>query len=400
MICSTSCFSRARIAWKLVALLLLSGCALSAAKTDPPVSNEERPTVAAGDLIAIFPVDNLTGDRAPVDIVGGLLRTKLEERGLRLIDDETIEEFMREHRVRDTGGVDSRVSDGLKEQTGASALLLTSLELFQDQGSPRVAMFSRLVSTGARPQIVWMDGVGMAGDEFPGLLAIGRIDDPHLLLEMAVTCIADSMVQALPAAAEPGATAARSDLPDCGPRGDVVLSSKDARAKRRHRPSMSFRSPAIEPNRRYKVAVIPFLNLSDRRNAGRILALHFVNQLSRSEFLTVVEPGIVREELLEHRIIMEAGPSLENAEVLSSDESLGADLVFSGSVFDYQDAVGVPKGDFSVTLIEKGSLRVVASFHSQNTGEDGVLFFGQGGIHTAHRLAAEMAKATIGMLQQ
>jgi hypothetical protein len=99
--------------------------------------------------------------------------------------------------------------------------------------------------------------------------------------------------------------------------------------------------------------------------------------------------------LLARRIIMEAGPSLENAEALSGRESLGADLVFSGSVFDYQDAVGVPKVDFSATLIQKGSSRVVWSANSHSTGEDGVFFFGQGEIHTAHRLASDMARGAI-----
>jgi hypothetical protein len=92
---------------------------------------------------------------------------------------------------------------------------------------------------------------------------------------------------------------------------------------------------------------------------------------------------------------MEAGPSLENAEILSNKSALGVDLVCSGSVFDYQDAIGLPKVDFSVELIEKGSQRVVWSSRSHNTGDDGVFFFNQGRINTAHRLAARMARGTV-----
>ncbi len=110
--------------------------------------------------------------------------------------------------------------------------------------------------------------------------------------------------------------------------------------------------------------------------------------------------GRVRQELLEHRVVMAAGPSLENAEVLSNDESLGVDLVLSGVVFDYQDAVGIPKVDFSVTMIEKESRRVVWSSRSHSTGEDGVLFFNLGMVHTAHQLASEMARGTSEALNQ
>jgi TolB-like protein len=163
---------------------------------------------------------------------------------------------------------------------------------------------------------------------------------------------------------------------------------------------MSFGSPIADLDRRYSMAVIPFLNLSQRKNAGRILELHFVNQLFRNDSLSIVEPGLVREELLEHRVVMAAGPSLENAEVLSNDESLGVDLVFSGVVFDYQDAFGIPKVDFSVTMIEKESRRVVWSSRSHGTGEDGVLFFDLGMVHTAHQLASEMARGTSEALSQ
>jgi TolB-like protein len=163
---------------------------------------------------------------------------------------------------------------------------------------------------------------------------------------------------------------------------------------------MSFGFPFADVNRRYSVAVIPFLNLSQRTNAGKILELHFVKRLFRNESVSIVEPGLVRQELLEHRVVMAAGPSLENAEALSNDESLGVDLVLSGVVFDYQDAVVIPKVDFSVTMIEKESRRVVWSSRSDGTGEDGVLFFDFGTVHTAHQLASELARGTSEALSQ
>jgi TolB-like protein len=142
------------------------------------------------------------------------------------------------------------------------------------------------------------------------------------------------------------------------------------------------------------VAVIPFLNLSQRKNAGKIVELHFVNQLLRNPALSVAEPGLVREELLAQRVVMEAGPSLENAEALSSDESLGVDLVLSGVVFDYQDGAGTPKVEFSVTMIDKENHKVVWSSRSHSTGEEGVYFFDLGKVYTAHELVSEMTRGT------
>ena len=100
------------------------------------------------------------------------------------------------------------------------------------------------------------------------------------------------------------------------------------------------------------------------------------------------------EALLAHRAVMEAGPSLENAEALTSDDSLGVDLVLSGVVFDYQDGIGIPKVDFSVTIIDKENRKIVWSSRSDSTGDEGVFFFDLGTVYTAHQLAADMARAT------
>ena len=95
---------------------------------------------------------------------------------------------------------------------------------------------------------------------------------------------------------------------------------------------------------------------------------------------------------------MEAGPSFANASLLSSDGSLGVDLVLTGTVFGYRDGIGTPEVDFAVKAFEKESRRVVWSSRSHNDGEEGVFFFGVGRIQTAHRLASEMARAAVTVL--
>jgi len=400
MTCSTSCSTRTRSALALAALLVASSCSSPGGTSASAAAGVTQPGMGSVSRIAVFPVDNLTGKLAPVDVVGRALQAILSDRGVQLVGDEEMAAFMRKHRVRYIAGVDSRVARELKEETGAGALLITSLELYQEGDEPRVAMFSRLVSTGERPRILWVDGVGMSGDEFPGLLGIGRIEIADLLLERATECIAGSLVETLPHVTELRDSGAREGANDCGPRGKVDFRMEDETVRRRYRPEMVYRSPAIDPDRRYTVAIVPFVNLSDRKDAGEIIATHFVDQMSRNGMLRVVEPGIVREQLLKYRIIMQAGPSFENAKVLADDESAGVDLVFSGSVFDYQDGIGVPKVDFSVTLIEKDGLRVVWSSRSHATGEDGVFFFGQTRVRTAHRLAAELARGTVEVLSR
>ncbi len=65
----------------------------------------------------------------------------------------------------------------------------------------------------------------------------------------------------------------------------------------------------------------------------------------------MVEPGLVREQLLKYRLIMQAGPSLAISDVLAGRHALAADLILSGYVFDYQDQSENPKIDFATPAV-------------------------------------------------
>ncbi|MBW2543221.1 MAG: hypothetical protein JRF15_14140 [Deltaproteobacteria bacterium] len=399
MISWTSSSISIRPVWGLLALLALlslSSCASRPEPSDGPPEPQLPPpagqAVNYGDLIAVLPISNLTGTSAPLRAVEKVLRAQLARWGFRIVDADSLAKVMDRYRIRDTGGLSPGVFRALREETGAVGVLMTSLEVFYEDRFPRISLMSRLVAGGDPPEIAWMSGVGLAGDGDVGLLALGRVGDPDALMEIAVRCLVDSLAGSLTETQALGSSASHNRMSECDSRGEVVYSSPEANGKRRFRPRKPLGSPITDVNRRYSVAVIPFLNLSQRRNAGRILELHFVNQLLRNESLSVVDPGLVRQELLANRVVMAAGPSLENARVLSSDESLGADLIFSGVVFDYQDGYGIPKVDFSLTVIEKESHKVVWSSRSYSTGTEGVLFFDLGRVYTAHQLAAEMAR--------
>jgi hypothetical protein len=356
------------------------------------------PPVGRSLRIAVLPVENLTGGRAPLRMIVELVRLRFAERGFRLLDPDVLEEFMKKYRIRNTSGLNAPLSKAIKEEIGADALLITSLEAYQERDPPIVSLTSRLVLSGERPEILWMDGVGSSGYAFPGLLALGLIDDPETLLERAVRCLTGSLDKSLSEAAESTRAASASAYYGCNRRADLVALSPEREGKGRYRPQASFRSPAFDPGRTHRVAIIPFLNLSDRNNAGKIVALHFVKHLIHGDTFSVVEPGLLREQLLKYRIIMEAGPSLANVEIISGKGALAVDLVFSGTVFHYHDAFGAPKVNFSVKVIEAASRKTIWSSRSHNTGGDSVYFFDVGRIHTAHHLASEMAWGTFEMM--
>ena len=162
MTSSSSSSSSAR-ALGLLAALALAGC--SAARPPP-----ERP---APPRLALFPVQNLTGGRAPVKEITAALRAQLLTYGVVLVPDEVVMRTLAAHRIRYTGGVDRETATALRDEAGADGVIIPSLEIYQPAPPFRMAMTTRLVTTGAEPAIQWIDSFARSGIDAPGLLAMG-----------------------------------------------------------------------------------------------------------------------------------------------------------------------------------------------------------------------------------
>ena len=366
MILSISFLNRACILL-FAGILCFSGCAWTKKNV-----NENVQTHGGKFLIAVLPVENLSGGRAPLKDIRELFMSKLREKGFRILDEGTLEKFMTRNRVRYTGGIDKPLAQGFKNEVGGEAVLITSLELYSEVNPPKIGLTSRLVSTGDNPVILWIDGVGLAGDDAPGILGLGLIEDPKALLEKAVGRLTGSLGEYFDKKSE----------------RDHIQSVKG-----KFRPKVSYRSDVFDPSQEYAVAVVPFLNLSGRKNAGEILGLEFIRNLKRFEQFDVMEPGIVRQQLLTLRMIIPEGISLADADALFT--ALNVDLILAANVNEYQDYQGVfgtPKVDFFAQLFERKSRRVVWSSVSHNQGDDGVFFFDRGSVNTAHAMASQMTR--------
>ena len=322
--------------------------------------------------LAVLPVENLSGTRAPLKDIRELFISKLRAKGFRILDEETLEKFMTRNRVRYAGGIDKPLAQAFKKETEAEGVLITSLELYSEVTPPKIALTARLVSSGDNPAILWIDGIGLAGDDSPGILALGLIEDPKALLEKGVGRLAESLREYF------GKKSGRDHI---------------KRVKGKFRPKISYRSDVFDPSQKYTVAVVPFLNMSGRRNAGEILELEFIRNLMTFEQFDVIEPGVVRQQLLALRMITPEGISLADADALFA--TLNVDLILAANVNEYQDYQGVfgtPKVDFFAQLIDRKSRSVVWSSVSHNRGDDGVFFFDRGSVNTAHAIASQMTR--------
>jgi len=348
-------------------LLSFAGCA-----TGKEATKENPAGMGERFLIAVLPVENLSGTAVPLKEIRGALVEGLRARGIDVLQDDALEKFMAKHRVRYTGGIDKITAKEFKDEINCQGVLITSLELYNETNPPKIALTSRLVSTGDNPVILWIDGAGLAGDDSPGILGLGLIQDPKALQKKALSRLLDSLRQSLSGQKE----------------------NKELEAKRKFRPKISFRSPVMEGKKKYTVAVVPFFNKSERKYGAEIMSLHFVRHLKEFGEFEVIEPGVVRQQFLTLRIIMDQGVSLADAQAIFA--MLNVDLVVTGQVLDYQDyqgSLGKPKVDFTAEVIEKKSREVVWSSTSYNQGDDGVFLFDWGRVNTAYAMATQMVRS-------
>ncbi len=365
-------------------LCLTTGCAATGRKREgqAPVrgvgikkadSREGSPWT--GQKVAVLPVYNVTAAPAPLEELETLFSDDLEAGGVTVLGKDVLHEFMAKRRMRYVGGLDGITAFAMKDEMDVDSVLVTTLEFFDDGDVPRISLHGRLVSSGDHPEILWMDSVCMAGDDAPGFLSLGVINDSRQLMETAVERLVRSLTNHL---------------------AGVTIKEGGKSPGKGVRPTFAYRSPGLKMGDGTTVAVMPFLNLSERPFAWEIVPLHFVRHLVDTPGLRVLEPGEVRRQLLDSRVLLEGGLSRPNLELVV--RSTGADLVLTGSVMRYLDTAAPsadPEVEFSVEMFDGASEEVIWSSRSVGTGSDGVFFFGLGRKSTACRIASELARGTV-----
>lgn len=344
-----------------------AGCAVkqSGASAAPPRGEALR--------IAVLPVYNLSEKSAPLSELRRLVAQEVLDQGQTVLAEAELERFMTRHRVRYIGGIDTVTAQAMHQELGINAVLITSLEQYDARFPPKISLTARLVSTGEKPRILWIESVGLSGDDHRGILDLGLVYDPLLLQKSAVKRLSDSFAGFLS--------------------GKTLVMSNGG-GDRRFRPKIVYKSGLLIAGRKYTAAVLPFKDRYSRKNSAEIMALHFVRQLAKSGY-DVVDPGIIRQSLLNSRVIMNEGPSVRDLDVMF--ETLDTDLVLTGNLLDYQNQEN-PTADFAVTVFERQSRKIVWSSRSYGKGNDGVFFFDWKQIRNSEAMVSRMAASIVAVM--
>jgi hypothetical protein len=362
MTSSTSSSARGTIA--LAAAVLLAAAAPASAGV---------PAVPSRPRVLVLPPENLANAPVPLAEVLARVDRAVTLAGADVITGALVEDYLARYRIRYTGGVDGVAAVAARDDLGADALLVTSVELYGTT-PPRLGVTMRLVAAGEQPAILWVDGVSRSGDESPGWFRLGLVFDFDRLQNDVMGALGTSLETFL-AGKGPAATGC--------PTGGWF------------RPRIAYRARPDERDVQ-SIAVLPFVNLTIRRGAGELVALQFARQFAAAEGYRVLEPGLVRQELLGRRIVMEDGVSVDQARTILN--ALEADLVVAGYVFAYDDAASMPGANFTVVIIDRKTGRIVWESTSYNQGDDSETVFGLRKVATAPALACRMIRNAVDTL--
>jgi hypothetical protein len=140
------------------------------------------------------------------------------------------------------------------------------------------------------------------------------------------------------------------------------------------------------------MAVLPLNDDTLRPHAGEIVGLHLLRELVRSGGVQVIDPGQVRQVLIDTRTIPQAGITLAQGEVLRA--LLDLDMIVGGTVSEYREGTGTaaPLVEFTAYGVSAEARQVVWLGRSYVDAARAGFFFEAGRIRTTHDLTRQAVR--------
>ena len=306
----------------LLAILLMATPSPGVAVQEPDAS---RPRVA------VVPFHNTTGEAAASLTVMSQVWEVLEKKGFRLAGNGEIEKFLRQRRIRTRNAMSLKDARDLAEMLDAHYLLVGTIDAWEINGGPEVGLTARVVDP-AREMTVWSGSVTLHAAQVPGLIAEGRPKNLPKATRKAVRDLFGDL------------TVKKKD-------GTVRPSTKNRRGNKTFlaSPPISYRSPEFDRKRQYRIALLPFDNLTRSPSASPLVTDHLEARMLTIHRVDLVDPGELRRVLVEQDIQPYYGLGADRLRLLADE--LGVDAVLEGSVLEFDNGnAPVPRIDLYARL--------------------------------------------------
>jgi len=330
-------------------------------------------------VYGLLPMRFVGGGPDSVEYLLDLIQLGLEGRGAQFVPAARVAEVLRNHRIRQTDSLSVDAARILGNETEVRYLVAGTLLDYALEPTPRMAIALHLVDarTGHRAHSCL---VSLRGVDFKGLLGLGEIDEiDSLTLEVAARLLEDFDEAGWPAL--PERESLESSLP-----GDSLG---------------RFMRSDYAPRELERIAVLPFVNRTNRRDAGRLFGEVMGHQWFRTAGVDVVESSELRAALVRQRV--RSLDLLDEAVLRRVGDDLGVRYFLLGSVdrFEtstYSRGAFAPELEVSARLLDVVQSRVVASGSIQRRGNDYHYLLGLGNVGDLTSLADRVARELVALM--
>jgi len=219
----------------------------------------------------------------------------------------------------------------------------------------------------------------LRGEDFEGLLGLGRIEDERVLLASAVEQLLESFDE----------------------RGEPLATNASPERRRRASPpedGYGFMLADFDPAALDRVALMPFSNRSAHPDAAQALAEFLGDAWYHSSGVRVIEPAEVRAALV--RMAVRSTEFVDRRSLAKLGDELGARYFVLGSIerFGETSFAGndrLPEIEATVQVVDVQSGRTMAAAGVCRRGDHEQTLLGLGAIRNPFELAARTARELV-----
>lgn len=305
--------------WSPSSSRLLTGVALLVLSTSA-VQCVAAPRPKEPLKVALLPFVNYTESPEAPEVIKPLVVEALKRKGFDLVVGEPIEQFLWQHRIRQTDMVSSRLARWLAEELQVSAVIVGSIILYRPGEAPQVGLAARMVSI-PETTILWANDFSLSGEDYNKPLGLGTVRQVDVLAQRLVTQVFDSL--------QPIRSVQLVPSPDPPSFYNLNLMKPP--------PQLTYLSPITDFYGLETVGVIPFKNQSERRGAGDIVSVMFLSRLHNTGLYHVIEPGLIREQFLRFRV--RARGEIDTIGLRPLNRNIEAQGYITGTVETYDEGI-------------------------------------------------------------
>ncbi|MBI4843222.1 MAG: DUF799 family lipoprotein [Nitrospirae bacterium] len=284
----------------------------------------------ADQKIIIFPFDNYSDKVEAADIVMPVLVDSFINRGYKVIDEKLLYDFLCKEKVRETGYISRDLARKLRDKFGVDFILVGAIIRFANIDVPDLGLTARLVDA-SNGNILWADYSSAAGDDFTAVLGLGNVREIEMLVSMVI---------------------------------NNLLASFSLEPFGKHAESA------------YKIAVMPFQNDSENKDAGMIASQFFIVSLFKSKSFIPVEYGEIKTNIFDLKLRTKG--ELDYRSVSELMERLNVDGFVIGTVELYSEGqrlLSPPAAAVTARLLNARNSRMLWYNRYQMTGDDDVIIY-------------------------